>query len=244
MKLSYIRDAHLSQLKVNLAEISDYYSLEEPWLDSYFETNWFLSSNTIEYEEFSLIEPVTPAIHYDFENAKITFSALKHLSIIQATDERFWAYLSHVTFWSYMRKRWPVERYLGADNFARNIQERYLFMQNRDRALIRNGIARLWWYGYASYDNQRADPFELTKVLVSKLDIAESLLGRSFSRNNLFTRTILAVIVEMQRKGKPLPKRDEFRNLMMHINRMGGVTVLDALQPDDLEKIVVSKIAG
>ncbi|MEV2908009.1 DUF6339 family protein [Paenibacillus larvae] len=53
-----------------------------------------------------------------------------------------------------MRKRWPVESYLDKDKPEEAIKERYFLMANRDRALIRNGIARLWWYGYVSYDEQ------------------------------------------------------------------------------------------
>ncbi|WP_367869913.1 DUF6339 family protein [Paenibacillus larvae] len=48
----------------------------------------------------------------------------------------------------------PVESYLDKDKPEEAIKERYFLMANRDRALIRNGIARLWWYGYVSYDEQ------------------------------------------------------------------------------------------
>lgn len=243
MNILYLREAYLERLKTNIESNLTFYQQNEPWLDTYFiNSDWYLPSSITIDNKIKLIEPKGATEHFDYENTKIIFTAFKNLGISQATDERLWTYLSHVTFWKYMRLRWPVESYLGKINTNGNIRERYFFMPNRDRALIRNGIARLWWYGYVSYDESRDDPFELTKILLSKLDIAQSLLERSFSRNRSITKTILSVLAERERIDRPFNDREKFRKLMMSINQLGGVTILDSLNNNDIEEIVLGKI--
>ncbi len=243
MNICYVREAYLDQLRSNIRGNLPLYEREEPWLSDFFgHDSWFLQS-PITCGDIKLIEPKDARVHYDLENTKILYSALKHLKIPQAVDERLWAYLTHVTFWKYMRRRWPVEKIEKKDNPANFVRDRYFFLQgNRDRALVRNGIARLWWYGYVSYDEERSDPFELTGVLLRKLDIALQLLERRFSRNRIITTAILSVLHQREIDGKPFPSREKFRDLMRHINRLGGVTILDALDKDDIQRIVASRL--
>lgn len=241
MELNYISDSFLEELKVNIFSNLEKYRAEEIWIDQYFEGTMWNFPSKVRVENIDLHMPQSSTIHFDFENTKKIYTSLKGLSIIQATDERLWVYLAHTIFWKYMRKRWPVESYLDKDNPVEAIRERYFFMANRDRALIRNGIARLWWYGYVSYDENRKDPFELTKVLLSKLDIAQSLLERSFSRNPDITKAVLSVLKKKELESSFID-RENFRSLMMYINQLGGVTILDTLDREDLEELVRQKI--
>ncbi len=77
--------------------------------------------------------------------------SLPSLTPLQASDQRLWAYFPHVSHWRYMRKRWPVEQYVAKDRsndkYKDYMNQRYLYMADRSRSLLRNGIARLWWYG-------------------------------------------------------------------------------------------------
>ena len=240
MNLMYMRDAHLDKLKAAIKNNIEHYQKDEPWLDDYFEeAGWSLPSK-LHVDELTLTEP-TDAEHFDLENTIKIYEGLKNLSVTQASDERLWVYLTHVTFWKYMRLRWPVENYLGKSEAetAGNIRERYFFA---GKPLVRNGIARLWWYGYVSYDKERNDPFELTKILLSKLDIAQNLLERSFSLNPVITKTILSVLADLKKEDSPLPGRHQFRELLKYINMLGGVTVLDALNADEFRKIVEEKL--
>jgi len=141
-----------------------------------------------------------------------------------------------------MRSRWPVEDWADKPRVNELIKERYFLIPNRSRGLIRNGIARLWWYGYVSYDEKRTDPYELTRVLLKTLDISESLLGRAFSHNRNIAKTILSSMAKLETLGKPFYHRESFRDLMKYINQVGGVTILDALDPSDLESLLDAKI--
>lgn len=241
MELNYISESSLEELKVNIFSNLEKYKSKEAWIGKYFEGFTWNFPSKIRIENIDLHMPQSSTIHFDFENTKRVYTSLKGLSIIQATDERLWAYLTHITFWNYMRKRWPVESYIDKNKPDEAVKERYFFMANRDRALIRNGIARLWWYGYVSYDENREDPFELTKVLLSKLDIAQSLLERSFSRNPDITKAVLSVLKQKELESSFID-RENFRSLMMYINQLGGVTILDTLDREDLEELIRKKI--
>lgn len=59
---------------------------------------------------------------------------------------------------------------------ARFIEARYFVAQNEGRALLRNGIARLWWVAHLSHDATRNNPYELTAALLYTLDITQQIL--------------------------------------------------------------------
>ncbi|MBC2710204.1 MAG: hypothetical protein HGJ94_04135 [Desulfosarcina sp.] len=243
--LRYIRETHLDDLRSHLLDNVQRYTEDNPWIESFFnESSWQLSSK-ISYDEIELVMPESPTIHHDLENTKRLYSAMKAMTLTQACDERLWAMMAHFTFWEYMRARWPAERYLKSPQkkLRDTMIERYFVLPNRSRGLIRNGISRLWWYGHVSYDEARDDPFELTAVLLKKLDVAETLLGRAFSYNEKVTKTILSILVDLEKSGKPFDKRDPFRDLMKFVNQVGGVTILDALAPNELKSILYNKIS-
>lgn len=237
MKLRYLKQASLDELRSALPSVVGRFTSETPWLEDFFGgTNWSLESQVAPAKELVLLEPEGNN-HYDFENAKRVHECLKGISIAQATDERLWTFLSLVTCWPYMRKRWPVESYGDKDDsvIAQILRERYFFLANRDRALVRNGLARLWWYGHVSYDVDRDDPYELTRVLLDKLDVAQSLLERSFSRNPTVCKAVLNFMHQQELQGRDMSRRDVFRALMQHLNRLGGMAVLDMLNQQDIE---------
>src|SRR5262249_35492451 len=119
----------------------------------------------------------------DLDNAIRLHKAFPDLTPVQAQDPRLWVRLTHVELWGYMRARWPVERYLSDRGRAeRVVLERYFVPQRQGRALLRNGAARLWWTAKVTFDPKRKNPYELTGVLLSKLDIAQQLLERNLGR--------------------------------------------------------------
>ena len=122
--------------------------------------------------------------HKDIENAIRLHRALPELSRLDARDPRLWTRLTHLVLWPYMRKRWPIEKYLkDGDKVAiGRVLERYFIPQSQSRALMRNGAARLWWGAYLTFDPKRSNPYELTAVLFSTLDIAQQILERGMGR--------------------------------------------------------------
>lgn len=242
-KLRFIKQASLDRLQANIVSNQKLYAGKAVWLDSYFAgSTWFSDSDIRAEDTLELQLPASKTELFDLENTKIVYSALRHLTPVEASDPRLWAYFTHVTHWEYMRRRWPIEQYLSSPRLKDNMQEHYFFMSDRSRALTRNGMARLWWYGYCSYDESRKDPFELTSALLKNLDVASSILERTFSRNRAVTKTLLDVLLDRERVGQPFYVRDQVRDLAKYMVRIGGVTIIDALQEPELRNVVRGKI--
>ena len=197
-------------------------------------------------EEADLLLPEEGGDNFDIANTKIIYNAYKNLTETQASDPRLWVYLTHIQYWSYMRKRWPLEKFEEdteledekqevKDKKVRFIEWRYHLKTSNTRRLLRNGISRLWWYGYMTYDQNQTsgDPFELTKVLLSYLDIAQSLLERSLGRN----KNVLCAFLTYLSKNPNL-KRDEIRSKIKEINLIGGVRNLTVLDREEILKTI------
>lgn len=235
MKIHYLKDASLDKLKSDISDNAERYSSESPWLEEYFEgESWALTSKIVT-SEITLKKSVSPRKHYDAENAINIHKALD-LTITQAIDERLWAYLTHVTFWDYMKNRWNVSK---LENPKDVIKERYFF-GGGDRRFTRNGIARLWWAAQITKDENRTDPYELTKILFTTQDIAQNLLERNFSRNTELSKSILSVLSKMD---PAIYKNvNRYRDLMKYFNSLGGVTILDSLNEADIKVIIEKKL--
>lgn len=243
MKANFLREQQLDRLRKNIVPNGKRYLGKDAWLSEYFQgEEWYLQS-TIEIPDSLVLQaPTSKSDLLDLENTKALYTALKHLTPVQASDERLWAYLTHVTFWPYMTARWPAAQYEGKSRFGENIQERYFFMSDRPRALVRNGLARLWWYGHSTYDATRSDPFELTAVLLKNLDVAQTILERAFSRNLIVAHAILSLLLQREKSGKPFYERENVRDLAKFIVQIGGVTIVDALDAAEIAQIAETKI--
>lgn len=111
MKLNYIKSADFEDLKANIKGNLEQYAKAVAWLPEYFgHDKWLLEAQHHFPEGIDLIMPGSGDNHNDFENTKKIYTALKDLPFSIAIDERFWTYLTHVTFWKYMRERWPLEK--------------------------------------------------------------------------------------------------------------------------------------
>jgi hypothetical protein len=242
-KLRFLKQTALDRLRSNIGANEKRYAEDASFLADYFGGgNWFAESNIDVPESIELCLPTSKSELFDLENTRILYSALRHLTPVQASDPRLWAYFTHVSHWEYMRKRWPVEQYLGKERLKEVMQERYFFITDRSRALLRNGMARLWWYGYCSYDGSREDPFELTGPLLRKLDVTQNLLENAFGRNIQITQAVLDVLLEREKQGKAFYVRDKVRALAKYIVQIGGVTIIDALPQEEIRELVTGRI--
>jgi hypothetical protein len=242
-KLKFLKQVGLDNLRSNIEPNQKRYTEEKPFLNDYFgNANWFVESNISIPSSIELQIPTSKSDLLDLENTRIVYSALKHLTPVQASDPRLWAYFTHVSHWEYMRRRWPVEQYLNKPRLKEIMQERYFFISDRSRALLRNGMARLWWYGYCSYDESRADPFELTGALLKKLDVTQNLLENAFGRNTQITHAVLGVLLDREKEGKAFYVREKVRDLARYIVQVGGVTIIDALEENEIRELVMAKI--
>lgn len=238
MNLKYLQEDKLIYLNANVRTniINRNYFKKESWIQDWLEPECVLDSGK-KVSDITLIIPKKSGTETDFENCKKLYIGLKDLTLEQASDDRLWTYLTHVTFWEYMIKRWPLEDKADdkIDNF---IKERYFLRKNSDRSLLRNGLSKLWWIGYTTYDEKRKDPFEITKFLLSDTDLQSGLMDRSISRNKDFTKNILLSLMDYS-KTYGFPSRSKRRYLWKYINRLGGVKVLDMLDYAEINSIIL-----
>jgi len=237
-KLKFLKLSSLDRLRANIVPNQKRYLQGESFLNDYFGgTSWYVESNILMPDSIDLQIPDGKTDLLDLENTRIVYSALRHLTPLQASDHRLWGYFTHVSHWEYMRKRWPAEQYLGKERYKEVMNERYFYLSDRSRALLRNGMARLWWYGYCTYDENRSDPFELTGALLKKLDVAQNFAENAFGRNIDVIKTLLEVVLEHE-----FYEREPVRGLARYINSIGGVTIIDAIPSEDLREMFSAKI--
>ena len=182
-------------------------------------------------------------IHFDVENAIRVFCTLRKLTPAQAADERLWAWFTHIYCWGYMRSRWPIDLKVKAGNDpVKIIRERY-FVPTR-RALTRNGIARLWWYVWLTYRPDDNDPFRYTKVLLSKLDVTQSLLERGFGKCREVRMSFLDFLMANQDECLNAGNRSRIivRHLAKALNFRGGFGLLDAVRSDAMQSFLSKQL--
>ena len=225
----------LDKLKSDISNNVNLYDSDSRWIDQYFEEAGMsrYSFNTgimVPDVELTIGDSKT-----DCENAIKIYEAFKgQLNPIQASDLRLWAYLAHNTYWDYMRKRWSIDTPSdededdGNNKIVSRIGTRYFFEASKGKAFVRQGISRLYWSAYLTYDENNDDPYEMTKVFLSKQDIFVVTTERSLARN----RTLLIEALRVLKETGDL-KREDIRRFFLNLNQEGGVIVFDSLSKQD-----------
>lgn len=246
-KLPVFRENALGQLVGDIRPNLARYKEEKPWIEEAFAGRvWSAPSKIDALPDDLLLIPDGQEDH-DLENVRRLYEALHGLTLTQASDPRLWTYLSHVKFWSYMRKRWPIERSARGDSLEPaygTVVDRYFLVGDRSRGVTRHGIARLWWAGYTCYvEGQEAGKgLDLAKPLFAKQDVYASFMERAFSKNRTLMQAVLRPLLKRHEGGRPFDVREDVRGLAKHLVLVGGVTILDAMDSSHMESIVETYI--
>ena len=178
----------------------------------------------------------------DAEASKLVFQWLSNLTPVQAADERLWVLLTHRHFAAYVHKRWG-QSLQGSTRPEDRVMDRWFFRGHGVATFVRNGLSRLWWFGYLTYDKKRPNPFELTDVLLSLQDIQVAFLERSLGRCRPLLRAVLETVKKHQAALRQTPKSgDVIQEWAKEIRLYGGAYLLDAVPPDRLLYMVESKL--
>lgn len=172
----------------------------------------------------------------DPERCKSIYNALANLTPQQATDDRVWAYLTHFVFWDYTRARWPI----GTDRKQQVSKIRAHFFGKGIRGMVRdNAISRLWWMAFVCSRLKKHSLIKSLEALLYKEDVRKEIMERAtFSRSVPIFKSIMKFMLLSYENNKELHERENFRNMSKQINRIGGMRVLDALEEDDLNKLI------
>ncbi len=186
------------------------------------------------------------------ENAIALYDYYKNIDETQASDPRFWTYLSHVEFRKYVLARWPFaetsKKTLSAEEKDKAITfflDRW-FIRDNDRGLRHQAIARLWWIVHLTYapwerdpeffgDLQRDDPYYFTRVVLLTEDIYQTFLERSMGRSN---RVLISILEYLDEKKEFSDSRENVRALAKELNLMYGVKQLTILDRQSLKNLI------
>jgi len=235
--MNIIEPQTLEQLKKEIIEKLPFYQNATPFLPKVLNLDAF---DTMPLR----LNLTTGSPSDDAENVQLFYDKYKNISIELASEEAYWAHLSHIEFWEYMQTRWSLKT---PDDEA-TVRNRYFF--GKERPLFRHGIARLWWYGYLTYDPKLDDPYHYTKVAFKDQDRARLLIETvNISRNRVALFATLDVLHELDTEiaeGKLLPVKDQrntlLRPLIRFINEVGGVMIWDLLSTEDAKNKIRSFI--
>ena len=231
----------VNSLRASIRLNLDKYLRGEVWVSEISTTDYRDLQTGVEIDEPIVLELPEAGNLKDTENAIRFHKALRRLTPLQARDPRLWTRMCHVDSWEYMRLRWPVDKHLAdQDRAVRFVESRYFVPQSQGRALLRNGMARLWWTAHLSHDPERDNPYELTAILLSMLDITQQILERGMGRADNITKAFLEFL--LRNKETLLTggdrNRTRIRRLAKHLNMCGGVSVLDCLNRIEVMEIL------
>ncbi|MFS0655100.1 DUF6339 family protein [Bacillus sp. 179-C3.3 HS] len=227
--MRYFDEVTLQTVKTHALENLHFYSKDtDVWVADYLGDE----SAIINHSRKMKFGPEPPS-NYDSDNAQVLHELYKDIPIELASEESFWAYLVHTEFWEYMLRRWPV------DGKETTLNTRYFF--GKDKPYYRNGLSRLWWYAYTTYDKELDDPYYYTKIALKEQERAAILLETvNLSRNRvaLFaTLDVLNMIDDWKANDEIHSIKDErnvvLRPLMQYVNAIGGVMIWDLLSPEE-----------
>lgn len=235
MKVKFIGEDSLLAVRSNSSVVfRNIVQKKRTTLQKLFQDADIFKETNIEINDFTLDMSQEKPPLTDLENIKRVYNSMRMMSESQASDERIWTAYCFSDFADYMKYRWPA----SSENDMIN---RYFFSYTRQRSLIRNGIARLWWIGKATYDSKRDDPYELTALICKDQDYIENILGRNFSNNPMIVKALISSLNDAEKAGAVID-RQKVRDISKYVNLLGGTYVLDCLAYDDIYSKVSAKL--
>ena len=227
MKLKFITEEGLLKAKGNFSSIYEEILIKKNCsIQELLNDETLIRNSSIEYEPFELDMSKEKATATDVENIKRVYNHLKGLTESQASDERIWVAFTLSEALEYMKYRWMPKD--DTDKL-----DRFFFNNTTKRSLFRNGMARLWWIGYHTYDARRSNPYELTEFICRDQDFINNLLDIGFASNPMISKASIAVLLDAEKSGKTID-RDVVRDISQYINLLGGTYILDCLSYDEI----------
>lgn len=223
----------LNKIKSNVENNIDGYYQDYPFIEKYQEL--LDDESVIFYNNLRLETQPSNNEKLDYENTKKLYKGLQHLSLAEVADEKIWVFMTHITHWEYMRKRWPIENTTGSEK--KFVLNRYFF---HEKPFSRNGLARLWWFGHITYNDKFEDPFYLTSIMLENedQDIARIILETpTICRNKQMVEATLISLKELKDEYE-IKTRDYIRHAARYINLTGSVTLWDFLDEKELRTII------
>lgn len=228
MKIKYLTEDGVLMLKKNKKSTYKEVVVGNKPLKAYLVDDGFIKESSIEVEDFTLTmdAPKGKEALTDAENVQRVYGHLKGLSDSQASDERIWVAFTLDSQTEYMKFRWNIKN-------EDEMLNRYFFNYSPQRSLFRNGIARLWWIGRVTYDDNREDPYELTKFMCKDQDFIETICGRNIFNNSTVMKATIVALFDANKDGKEMT-RNLIRAVGKYVNLLAGTYIIDFIEYENI----------
>ena len=237
MKLQLISQDSIDIIKSNLEIWKTRFDADDAtWLEEKLEGMLFLPTSYEDIPDFELVMDGENPFATEVKNVEIVYSNLQFLTDSQASDERLWAGLGLSYFWKYIKYRWAIDGRSSVDT----LRNHFFFGMGPRVSLTRQGVARLWWIGRLTYDGQRSDPFELTKLVCEQASFIPDILERNTSNNPRIVHAFLDALLALRVEGITITA-ELVRELSKYLNVLGGTYLLDCLSPEKIMLKVTEK---
>ena len=192
------------------------------------------------YAPEGLREKMLQYVNDDFMGAKTLYEAYSNISPLLASNESFWAYLTHTTLFKYMQQRWS--NVLDGTSTSNYILDHWFVSS---QGLIRNALANLWWNIHNTIDSTREDPYELSEIVFKNYTPFHFIHFHSIPFHStpflsipfhpIRHREAMIGILEFL-KENPTVTAESFENrgrfIVKYFNRLGAVKQLAYLERD------------
>lgn len=237
MKLQLISQDSIDIIKSNLEIWKTRFDADDAtWLEEKLEGMLFLPTSYEDIPDFELVMDGENPFATEAKNVEIVYSNLQFLTDSQASDERLWVGLGLSYFWKYIKYRWAIDGRSSVDT----LRNHFFFGMGPRVSLTRQGVARLWWIGRLTYDGQRSDPFELTKLVCEQASFIPDILERNTSNNPRIVHAFLDALLALRVEGITITA-ELVRELSKYLNVLGGTYLLDCLSPEKIMLKVTEK---
>ncbi|MBR4650948.1 MAG: hypothetical protein IKO82_04260 [Prevotella sp.] len=179
------------------------------------------------YAPEGLAQKLSEVWEDDFQSAIAIYEAYQSISPLLASNEAFWAYLTHVDLFAYTQKRWPKVK--DNDCTADYIIDHWFVGSN---GLLRNAVASMWWSVYNTIDEERENKYELTEVLFKNYTLRVITFGSyQLIRHR---EAMIGVLSFLKDNPEVMTNAFEYRGrfISKYFNRLGAVKQLAYLKRD------------
>lgn len=229
-------DKAYSHFKKNLPSVAQKImdNADNQWLLDEFVDYPFIEKK-FQIDDFSLIENKDSADkQIDLENSLRIVSALKDLPNYVLTNEKFWLWLNLEKFYKTAKSMMKINSFV-------TIRDHWMFGQGIRRGLMFGVLSRCYYRVQLTVDERKHDKYELTKWIIDNPERYRNLSWRSYSSEKHLVRGILAgEKMAVEEKGYEI--NGIYTIIAKHICRVGSVQLLDAIEEDDIKKIVYEKM--
>ena len=164
----------------------------------------------------------------DLVSAKNLYEAYENITPLQASDESFWTYLTHVDLFPYVQERNNAVLEEGFDD-AKYI-DNYFFHGNG--GLIYHPPAGLWWDVHCTIDKDSSEPYKYTDYLFKDYGLRVTYMGRyALFRHKEEVFGILQFLMDNEDVSCE-HFRQRSRWISQYFNKMGAVKQLRSLDRD------------